>query len=131
MVEALRARGKLPGHLDGVYIGVLDTERDSAKLYSHLVPFDTLVLDQSPTNIDNIACSLADHDAVLWQNVPHLRRELTRLDGPGGFFPERAHALTAGIVMQAITETEKRSYNVLSSPRRLAAATSYLTETYA
>ena len=33
--------------------------------------------------------------------------------------------------MQAITETEKRSYNVLSSPRRLAAATSYLTETYA
>lgn len=45
MVEALRARGKLPAHLDDVYIGVLDTERDSASLYSHLVPFDTLVLE--------------------------------------------------------------------------------------
>jgi hypothetical protein len=45
MVQALRARGKLPTHLDGVYIGVLDTERDSASLYSHLVPFDTLVLE--------------------------------------------------------------------------------------
>lgn len=45
MVEALRARGKLPEHLDGVYIGVLDTERDSASLYSHLVDFDTLVLE--------------------------------------------------------------------------------------
>ena len=104
---------------------------DATRFVADLNRFDTLVLDQSPTNIDNIACSLADHDAVLWQNVPHLRRELTRLDGPGGFFPERAHALTAGLVMQAITETEKRSYNVLSSPRRLAAATSYLTETYA
>lgn len=45
MVAALQARGKLPTHLDGVYIGLLDTERDSAKLYSHLVPFDTLVLE--------------------------------------------------------------------------------------
>lgn len=45
MIDALRARGKLPEHLDGVYIGLLDTERDSAKLYSHLVPFDTLVLE--------------------------------------------------------------------------------------
>ena len=45
MVAALQARGKLPAHLDGVYIGLLDTERDSAKLYSHLVPFDTLVLE--------------------------------------------------------------------------------------
>lgn len=45
MVGALQARGKLPTHLDGVYIGLLDTERDSAKLYSHLVPFDTLVLE--------------------------------------------------------------------------------------
>ena len=45
MVQALQAREKLPGHLDGVYIGLLDTERDSAKLYSHLVPFDTLVLE--------------------------------------------------------------------------------------
>ena len=45
MIDALRARGKLPDHLDGVYIGLLDTERDSAKLYSHLVPFDTLVLE--------------------------------------------------------------------------------------
>lgn len=45
MVAALQARDKLPDHLDGVYIGFLDTERDSAKLYSHLVPFDTLVLE--------------------------------------------------------------------------------------
>ena len=45
MVAALQARGKLPTHLDGVFIGLLDTERDSAKLYSHLVPFDTLVLE--------------------------------------------------------------------------------------
>ena len=45
MVRALEARGKLPSHLDGAFIGLLDTERDSAKLYSHLVPFDTLVLE--------------------------------------------------------------------------------------
>jgi hypothetical protein len=45
MVGALQARGKLPTHLDGVFIGLLDTERDSAKLYSHVVPFDTLVLE--------------------------------------------------------------------------------------
>lgn len=45
MVQGLQARGKLPAHLDGCYIGVLDTERDSASLYSHLVPFDTLVLE--------------------------------------------------------------------------------------
>lgn len=45
MVQALQARGKLPGHLEDVFIGLLDTERDSAKLYSHLVPFDTLVLE--------------------------------------------------------------------------------------
>lgn len=45
MVSALDARGKLPAHLDGAYIGLLDTERDSAKLYSHLVPFDTITLE--------------------------------------------------------------------------------------
>jgi len=44
MVAALRARNLLPSHLD-VHVGLIDTERDSAKLYSHLVAFDTIVLE--------------------------------------------------------------------------------------
>lgn len=43
MVAELGRRGKLPDHLD-CHIGLLDTERDSASLYSHLVEFDTLPL---------------------------------------------------------------------------------------
>jgi len=43
MVSELGRRGVLPAHLD-CHIGLLDTERDSAKLYSHIVPFDTIVL---------------------------------------------------------------------------------------
>jgi hypothetical protein len=78
--------------------------------------------------IDTTACALADEGAVLWQNVPHLRRELMRIDGPGGFFPaERNAGLTTGLVLQAVTEVEKRSLNALSTVDRMQAATNYVT----
>jgi hypothetical protein len=87
---------------------------------------DTCVLPDTREFIDTTACALADNGAVLWQNVPHLRRELTRRDGPGGLFPDRDEALTTGLVLQAITEVEKRSLNALSTVERMKAATSYL-----
>ena len=42
MIAELERRGVLPDL--PCHIGLLDTERDSAKLYSHIVPFDTIVL---------------------------------------------------------------------------------------
>lgn len=43
MVKALEARGKLPKHLNR-HIGLICTERGSARKASHIVPFDLLVL---------------------------------------------------------------------------------------
>lgn len=63
---------------------------------------------------------------MLWQNVPHLRRELTNPDGPAGLFADRRNGLTKGLVLQAVTEVEKRSLNALSTVERMQAATSYL-----
>lgn len=63
MIEGLQARGKLPAHLDDCYIGLLDTERDSAKLYSHLVPFDTVVLEP-PYTVDRYLGALGALERV-------------------------------------------------------------------
>jgi len=88
--------------------------------------FDFTPLPDTREFIDTTACALADAGAVLWQNVPHLRRELSNYDGPAGLFPERSNGLTKGLVLQAVTEVEKRSLNALSSVDRMQAATSYL-----
>jgi hypothetical protein len=88
--------------------------------------FDAVPLPDTREFIDTTACALADAGAVLWQNVPHLRRELSNYDGPAGLFPERRNGLTKGLVLQAVTEVEKRSLNALSSVDRMQAATSYL-----
>jgi hypothetical protein len=88
---------------------------------------DTQPLPDTREFIDTTACALADNGAVLWQNVPHLRRELANPTGPGGLFPSRSAGLTKGLVLQAVTEVEKRSLNALTTPDRLRAATSYIT----
>ena len=62
MVAALRARNLLPSHLD-VHVGLIDTERDSAKLYSHLVPFDTIVLEP-PYTVDRYLGALTALERV-------------------------------------------------------------------
>jgi hypothetical protein len=90
--------------------------------------FDSTPLPDTREFIDTTACALADNGAVLWQNVPHLRRELSNPAGPGSLFPSRAAGLTKGLVLQAVTEVEKRSLNALTTPDRLRAATSYLQE---
>ena len=62
MVAALRARNLLPSHLD-VHVGLIDTERDSAKLYSHLVQFDTIVLEP-PYTVDRYLGALSALERV-------------------------------------------------------------------
>lgn len=88
--------------------------------------FDSTPLPDTREFIDTTACALADAGAVLWQNVPHLRRELTNPAGPASLFPARAAGLTKGLVLQAVTEVEKRSFNALSTVERMQSATSYL-----
>jgi hypothetical protein len=88
--------------------------------------FDATPLPDTREFIDTTACALADNGAVLWQNVPHLRRELSNPAGPASLFPSRANGLTKGLVLQAVTEVEKRSLNALSSVDRLQAATAYI-----
>lgn len=63
MVAALQARGELPKHLDECFIGVLDTERDSASLYSHLAVFDRLVLEP-PYTVDRYLAALGELERV-------------------------------------------------------------------
>jgi hypothetical protein len=94
---------------------------------STLNALDSAPLPDTREFIDTTACALADAGAVLWQNVPHLRRELANPAGPGGLFPARSSGLTKGLVLQAVTEVEKRSLNALTTPDRLRAATSYIT----
>jgi hypothetical protein len=90
--------------------------------------FDAVPLPDTREFIDTTACALADNGAILWQNVPHLRRELANPAGPGGLFPHRAAGLTKGLLLQAVTEVEKRSLNALTTPDRLRAAHSFITE---
>lgn len=62
MVEELKRLGKLPEHLE-CHIGLLDTERDSAKLYAHLVPFDTVVLEP-PYTVERYLAALTALERV-------------------------------------------------------------------
>lgn len=74
MVAELGRRGKLPEHLD-CHIGLLDTERDSASLYSHLVEFDTLPL-APPYTVDRYLEGLtklirAGYSVIIMDQITH------------------------------------------------------------
>ena len=105
---------------------MIDFISQANRLVTTLNEFDFTPLPDTREFIDTTACALADNGAVLWQNVPHLRRELANPTGPGGLFPSRSAGLTKGLVLQAVTEVEKRSLNALSTVERMQAATSYL-----
>jgi len=106
---------------------MIDFISKANRFVTTLNEFDFTPLPDTREFIDTTACALADNGAVLWQNVPHLRRELANPAGPGGLFPSRAAGLTKGLVLQAVTEVEKRSLNALTTPDRLRSATSYIT----
>ena len=99
----------------------------ASRFVADLTALDSQPLPDTREFIDTTACALADSGAVLWQNVPHLRRELANPAGPGGFFPARSAGLTKGLLLQAVTEVEKRSLNALTTPDRLRSAHSYIT----
>ena len=124
-------RKNTPGLADAyestIASAMIDFISQANRFVTTLNEFDFAPLPDTREFIDTTACALADHGAVLWQNVPHLRRELSKADGPAGLFPERRNGLTKGLVLQAVTEVEKRSLNALSTVERMQAATSYLT----
>lgn len=73
MVAELGRRGKLPDL--PCHIGVLDTERDSASLYSHLVEFDTLPL-APPYTVDRYLAALtklerAGYSVIIMDQITH------------------------------------------------------------
>jgi hypothetical protein len=96
MVEGLQARGKLPRHLDDCFIGLLDTERDSAKLYSHLVTFDTIVLEP-PYTVDRYLGALGalervgypiiiiDQISHEWTGEGGILSQVSKASGTNGF----------------------------------------------
>lgn len=91
VVEAMLAAG-LPGTIEGK-IGLIDTERKSAQLYSHLVPFDTIELDP-PYTVDRYLSALrqfekAGYAVVIIDQVTHA------WSGPGGIL-EVAEKAAAG-----------------------------------
>jgi hypothetical protein len=124
-------RKNTPGLADAyestIASAMIDFISQANRFVTTLNEFDFTPLPDTREFIDTTACALADHGAVLWQNVPHLRRELTNPDGPAGLFADRRNGLTKGLVLQAVTEVEKRSLNALSTVERMQAATSYLT----
>lgn len=106
---------------------MIDFISQANRFVTTLNALDETPLPDTRDFIDVTACSLADAGAVLWQNVPHLRRELSNPDGPAGLFPARRAGLTKGLLLQAVTEVEKRSLNALSTVDRMTAATNYIT----
>jgi hypothetical protein len=125
-------RKNTPGLADNyettIATAMIDFIAHANRFVTTLNDFDTYALPDTREFIDTTACALADRGAVLWQNVPHLRRELSNPAGPGGLFPDRSAGLTKGLVLQAITEVEKRSLNALSTVDRMQSATAYLQE---
>lgn len=73
MIAELARRGKLPDL--PCHIGLLDTERDSASLYSHLVEFDTLPL-APPYTVDRYLEGLtklirAGYSVIIMDQITH------------------------------------------------------------
>tara|TARA_R110002126_G_scaffold74739_4_gene186302 strand:+ start:3916 stop:4686 length:771 start_codon:yes stop_codon:yes gene_type:complete len=123
-------RKNTPGLADAyestIASAMIDFISHANRFVTTLNEFDFTPLPDTREFIDTTACALADNGAVLWQNVPHLRRELTNPDGPAGLFADRRNGLTKGLVLQAVTEVEKRSLNALSTVERMQSATAYL-----
>lgn len=81
IVEALIDAGQVQGGLEGK-IAVIDTERKSASLYAHIVPFDTLELEP-PYSIDRYqqaidAAERAGYVVCMIDQISHAWA------GPGG-----------------------------------------------
>jgi hypothetical protein len=73
IVEALLSAG-MPGTIEGK-IGLIDTERKSAQLYSHLVPFDCIEME-APYTVDRYLAALrqfekAGYLVVIIDQVTH------------------------------------------------------------
>lgn len=91
VVEGMLAAG-MPGTIEGK-IGLIDTERKSAQLYSHIVPFDCIELDP-PYTVDRYLAALrqfekAGYAVVIIDQVTHA------WSGPGGIL-EVAEKAAAG-----------------------------------
>ena len=89
MVAELGRRGKLPAHLE-CHIGVVDTERDSASLYAHLVDFDTIPVGP-PYTVERYLKALtmlerAGYSVIIMDQITH---EWT---GEGGILAQVANA---------------------------------------
>jgi hypothetical protein len=72
---------------------MIDFISQANRFVTVLNDFDATPLPDTREFIDTTACALADCGAVLWQNVPHLRRGLTNPAGPGSLFPSRSAGL--------------------------------------
>lgn len=93
MVEAALEAGVLEGTMEGK-IGVIDTERRSAQLYSHLCTFDAIELDP-PYSVDRYLGALrqferAGYYAVVIDQVTHA------WSGPGGILELVDRAASGG-----------------------------------
>lgn len=91
LAGALREAGVLPGPIDGK-IGFICTERGSAKLYSHIVPFDVITLEPpySPDRyiralraLENAGCRIIIIDQIshAWAGRGGLLEQLNKSSG--------------------------------------------------
>ena len=123
VVEGMLAAG-MPGTIEGK-IGLIDTERNSAQLYSHIVPFDCIELDP-PYTVDRYLSALrqferAGYAAVIIDQVTHA------WSGPGGILEvaEKAAAGSGGNSFNAwatgTPEYQRFVDGILASPAHLIA----------
>ena len=123
VVEGMLAAG-MPGTIEGK-IGLIDTERKSAQLYSHIVPFDCIDLDP-PYTVDRYLSALrqferAGYAAVIIDQVTHA------WSGPGGILEvaEKAAAGSGGNSFNAwatgTPEYQRFVDGILASPAHLIA----------
>jgi hypothetical protein len=100
--------------------------RSHAAMDTHYLK-DIFETDHENVAVDHVCVELAAHEAVSWRNVRRLREEITRLDGPGGFFPRESRDIHFGDVLNAVTEVEKLSLSPISTPERMSRAHNILT----
>lgn len=123
VVEGMLAAG-MPGTIEGK-IGLIDTERKSAQLYSHIVPFDCIELDP-PYTVDRYLSALrqferAGYATVIIDQVTHA------WSGPGGILEvaEKAAAGSGGNSFNAwatgTPEYQRFVDGILASPAHLIA----------
>jgi hypothetical protein len=123
VVEGMLAAG-MPGTIEGK-IGLIDTERKSAQLYSHIVPFDCIELDP-PYTVDRYLSALrqferAGYAVVIVDQVTHA------WSGPGGILEvaEKAAAGSGGNSFNAwatgTPEYQRFVDGILASPAHLIA----------